>query len=321
MKSRPINTAGRYLKKFSWLWLAAALLLLPFGWWRWVNLAVDSQNLTEIEFSIPEGQATAVIARRLDQEKLIKSSWAFRLLVDRKNLSGKLQAGDFRLSQAMDLDTVVNHLVRGSRDVWVTLPEGWRAEEYAERLADKAGIDADEFITAAKPFEGQLFPDTYRVPVNISVNEVVSLLRRTFDQKSPTDDKRLIIIASLIEREAKHDADRPLVAGVIFNRLKLGMPLQLDATVQYALGRLGDWWPGQLTKDDLQINSPFNTYLVTGLPPGPIANPGLKSLAAAVSPAATDYLYYISDAGGYNHYGRTLEEHQQNIAQYLPLDN
>ncbi|MCL4387469.1 endolytic transglycosylase MltG, partial [Patescibacteria group bacterium] len=127
------------------------------------------------------------------------------------------------------------------------------------------------------------------------------------------------IVAYLIEREAKKDEDRPLVASVILNRFNIGMKLDIDATIQYALGYQEDekrWWKKSLTLDDIKLNSPYNTYRVSGLPPTPISNPGLASLQAVVNPSDTNYLYYITDSKGINHYGKTLEEHNANIQKY-----
>ncbi len=321
MRLKPINTAGLYLKKFKWLLPVVVFPALIYGYWRWANLPVDTKNQAEQVFVVPQGQATRTITQRLVQEKLIKSALVFRLVVEQKGLTSKLQAGDFRLNQAMDLETIVDNLTHGSLDFWITFPEGLRVEEYAERLAEKSEIDRDEFVLAAKPYEGQLFPDTYLIPNTAAAEDVVSLLTNTFAKKSLTPDRRIMIIASLIEREAKHDDDRKLVSSVIGNRLKIDMALQIDATVQYVMGKSGGWWPKNITLEDLQIKSPYNTYLNPGLPPAPIANPGLASLQAAMDPAETNYLYYVSDSGGFNHYAVTLEEHQANIAKYLPLDN
>ncbi|PIP87932.1 aminodeoxychorismate lyase [Candidatus Beckwithbacteria bacterium CG22_combo_CG10-13_8_21_14_all_01_47_9] len=321
MKPKPINIAGPYLKKFKWLLPVLTLPALIYGYWRWVNLPVDPKNQTEQVFVVPQGQPTSIIAERLFREKLIKSALAFRVLAEQKGYSGKLQAGDFRLNRAMSLEVIADNLTHGSLDFWITFPEGLRAEEYAERLAGKSAINQDEFILAAKPYEGQLFPDTYLIPNTAAAEDVVTLLTKTFVQKSPTHDKRVLIIASLIEREAKHNDDRKLVSSVVHNRLKIGMALQIDATVQYALGKPGKWWPQDLIRENLQLDSPYNTYLNPGLPPAPIANPGLASLRAAAGPAETEYLYYVSDDGGYNHYATTLAGHQANIAKYLPLDN
>lgn len=317
MKPKRINIAGRSLKKFSPLLLLVAAAVLTWTYWRWAKLPVAAANQTEQIFVVPQGQITSTIAQRLKQQGLIKSPLVFRLIVEQKGLGNKLQAGDFRLNQAMDLESIVNNLTHGSLDFWITFPEGLRAEEYAERLAEKSEIETDDFILAAKPYEGQLFPDTYLIPKTANAEDVVTMLTGTFLRKSPTPDRRTIIIASLIEREAKHNQDRALVSSVIHNRLQIGMALQLDATVQYVLGRTKEWWPKNLTREDLQTQSPYNTYLNVGLPPAPIANPGLASLEAALAPEESVYLYYVSDSEGYNHYAETLEEHQKNVAEFL----
>ena len=296
------------------------LLGLSFGlflFYRWAASPVDLKKTQPQIFVVPQGQSATTIAKRLKTEGFIKSRTVFKLLVDRKDLTTKLQAGDFRLSPSMNLNTIIDSLTHGSLDYWITFPEGLRAEEYAEKLVEKSAINPQEFILAAKPYEGQLFPDTYLIPQTASAQDIVTLLTDTFKEKSPTQDKNLIILASLIEREAKHAQDRPLVSSVLHNRLKINMALQIDATVQYILGQTDQWWKRNLSKEDLQISSPYNTYLHPGLPPNPIANPGLDSLQAALNPAKTDYLYYVSDSSGYNHYAADLDGHNANVKEFL----
>ena len=296
------------------------LLVLPvatYGWYRWQLTPVNQKNAEETIFVVPQGQNATAIGKRLQQEGFIKSSLVFKLVLNRLGYESRLQAGSFRLSQSMDLNTIVESLTHGSLDFWITFREGLRVEEYAEILAEKSDIDAIEFILAAKPFEGQLFPDTYLIPQTASPQDVVDILVLTFERKSPTQDQDTIIIASLIEREARHVQDRLLVSSVLHNRLNLGMALQIDATVQYVIGEKDDWWPNNLTREQLAIKSPYNTYLNAGLPPQPIANPGSDSLEAALNPAETDYLYYLSDSAGFNHYATDLEGHNQNIVEFL----
>jgi len=267
---------------------------------------------------VPKGQATSTISRRLKQAGLIKSDIVFRALVDRKNYAGKLQAGDFHLNPSMDLETIIESLTHGSLDFWITFPEGLRVEEYAERIVAKtANFMPSEFIVTAKPYEGMLFPDTYLIPQTASAEDIVDILVDNFNTKSPTSDKTEIILASLIEREAKHDKDRALVSSVLHNRINIDMALQIDATVQYILGKQENWWPKDLSLEDLKTPSPYNTYQNSTLPPGPIANPGLASLKAAANPTTSDYLYYVSDSGGYNHYAEDLAGHNRNIEKYL----
>ncbi|MBP9719268.1 MAG: endolytic transglycosylase MltG, partial [Candidatus Levybacteria bacterium] len=163
--------------------------------------------------------------------------------------------------------------------------------------------------------------------LDADIDTIITTLRNTFDQKyaslkntnSTMTQHEIVTIASLIEREGKHDADRPIIASIIYNRLENDMPLQIDATVQYILGfqpSEQSWWKRHLSFDDLKINSAYNTYIQKTLPPTPIANPGVESLQAAVHPDQTDYLFYITDKNGINRYAKTNEEHEKNIEKY-----
>ncbi len=276
-------------------------------------------------FVILRGEPTDLIVNRLKQEGFIRSSLAFNLILYRQGLVGKIQAGDFRLSQAMTAWEISQALTHGTLDQWVTVIEGWRSEEIAAKLQ----LPANEF----QPEEGYLFPDTYLIPRDASANAVIDILKSNFNnkikplqldiEKSGLTLKQVIILASLLEREVKHDQDRPLVAGILIKRWRNDWPLQVDATVQYALAndlicRIEindwsdfDWWP-QVSAADRQIKSAYNTYLDRGLPPGSICNPGLASIKAVVYPEASDYWFYLSDQQGQMHYGRTLEEHNSN---------
>ncbi|MFC1627074.1 endolytic transglycosylase MltG [Patescibacteria group bacterium] len=305
-------------KLFSLLiFIFVAALALGFAWWKLTIKPIDPQNEQLQVFVIPQGQAATTIGKRLKTAGFIRSNITFQLMVNRQGYSNSLQAGDFYLAKSMNLETIIESLTHGSLDYWVTFPEGLRSEEYVLKLQEKIDIDPQEFILAAKPYEGMLFPDTYLIPQTASAQDIVDILVKTFKEKSPTQNPKNIIIASLIEREAKHQQDRPLVSSVIHNRLDIGMALQLDATVQYVLGKPGKWWPNNLTANNLKVSSPYNTYQNVGLPPKPIANPGLNALKAAINPDNTDYLYYVSDSSGYNHYAKDLEGHEQNIEKYL----
>ena len=299
------------------LLLIVIFFIGTFSFWQWSIQPVNSKVKAVTVFVIPQGQSAKTIGKRLKQQNYIRSRIAFELMVDKKDYGNKLQAGDFRLSQSMNLSDIIETFTHASLDFWITFPEGLRVEEYAEKLATKTDINTEEFILAAKTHEGMLFPDTYLIPQTASVQNIIDLLVGTFNQKSPTKLKKDIILASLIEREARRDQDRSLVSSVLHNRIKLGMALQIDATVQYALGNSKVWWKKDLTLKDLKINSPYNTYAHNDLPPAPIANPGLASLEAAINPATTNYLYYVSDSNGYNHYAEDLDGHQANIKQYL----
>jgi len=296
-----------------------------FAWWKNGSQAKDPKSKEEKIFVVQKGQGIKEIAKNLKNEDLIKDPTVFFILVKTLGLDQDIQAGDFRLSPSWNAEKIAKELTHGTLDVWVTIQEGKRAEEIAQILKEKIPSFDESWNNLLVANEGYLFPDTYLIPRTADINLIISIMRNNFDKKfisiskeTSISQKEAVIIASLIEREAKLPEDRPLVASVIFNRLEISMPLQIDATIQYALGEEtdGKWWKKNLTKDDLQINSPYNTYRNTGLPPGPISNPGLDVLRAVLNPAKTNYLYYISDKLGKNHYAKTLEEHNANIKKY-----
>lgn len=263
------------------------------------------------------GAAIDTIGRQLQQAGLIKSVAAFKLMVMKLGVSKSIQAGDFRLDGKMSLAEIVTGLTHGSLDVWVTLPEGWRREQMAQKLAEELiGFDEPEFLTATTNLEGYLFPDTYLVPREATAGAVVRLLTETFYKKVGVVNKDTVILASIVEREAVGSEDRQLVADILTKRLKVGMGLNADATLQYALGKPDNWWPVPTASDKL-VNSAYNTYKYKGLPPAPIANPGLAVITAARDAQDTPYVYYLHDAEGKIHPAKTLKEHQVNIVQYL----
>lgn len=291
-------------------------------------------NGEEKIFVINRGESTVSIAQRLKKEGLIKNKWAFLLYLQLSGQANKIQAGSFRLSPNNSLPQIVEQLKKGRLDVWLTVLEGWRREEIAEKVAEKLTIDQKEFLAATRGKEGYLFPDSYLIPVNANAEEVVAILEKNFQKKwqslqneaaklELTQDQ-IITLASIIEREVKFDQDRPIVAGILIKRLQAGWPLQVDATIQYAKANINcrqsvnncDWWP-QVVKTDLEIDSPYNTYLYRGLPPTPICNPSLASLKAVINYQPTDYWFYLSDLSGKIHFAKTLEEHQLNIKRYI----
>lgn len=297
-------------------------------WWGDGLLPVNPQDKTEKIFVIKKGAGLKEIANNLGKEGLIKNSIVFFLYTRKERLEGKIQAGDFRLSPSMTAEKIAKILTHGTLDVWMTIPEGKRAEEIADLLSANIPSYKEFWRSRLVANEGYLFPDTYLIPKDADIDLVLPIMKGNFDKKiaqigfsnkSNLTRNGIVILASIIEREAKFPTDRLLVASVLLNRLKISMPLQADATIQYALGYQQDkrsWWKKSLTREDLKIDSPYNTYINTGLPPTPISNPGLEALKAATNPGNSDYLYYLSDKLGRNHYARTLEEHNQNIKTY-----
>lgn len=306
--------------------------LLLFLWWNQAVKPVAEGNTSIVLFSVAKGENVRGIAERLQKQNFIRSAVAFFLLTRFGGIADRIQAGEFRLTPSMDMRTIATTLTHGSMDVQITIPEGWRNAEIALKLAKELGIPETDFLKSAK--EGYMFPDTYRIPKDVTTEDLVKIFLANFNQKvTPKDIEKasgknlsldnLITIASLVEREGKHDTDRPLIASVILNRLKLGMKLDIDATVQYALGyqpKEKSWWKKELAEEDIAIDSPYNTYKNAGLPPTSIANPGLAAIRAVIDAPETNYLYYISDLTGTIHPAQTIEEHNKNISKYLKVD-
>lgn len=291
---------------------------------------------------IPESASSREVGEILLAHNLIKSRWVFILYTRCKGVDGQLKAGEYTFLPPLSLPRIVDQLVKGQPEiVKVTVPEGYPLEQIAGLLEEKGIVSKDVFLREAQegafdyPFladlptgparlEGYLFPDTYHLSRNISAHEIIDLMLKRFLQEMESLNyarraeqvgltlREALIIASLVEKEAKVDEERPLIAGVIFNRLRRGMPLQIDATVQYALGSHRP----KLFYKDLEVDSPYNTYKITGLPPSPIASPGRASLLAAVNPEKTDYLYYVAKPDGTHAFAKTLAEHNANKRKY-----
>lgn len=316
------------MKKISFLFVVLGLAFFgAIAWWQNSSAPVNKHDSTKKTFSIEQGMGVREIANELKAEGLIKDPVVFFLIVKQLGLDGKIQAGQFYLSPSMSAPEIAKALQVGTFDVQVTIPEGKRAEEVAEILQGKFSQYDDSWVPALKAHEGYLFPDTYAFPKDASIDDIVKKMTDTFDEKLATlpsgrrnlSEDELVTIASMVEREALYAEDRPLVASVIFNRIKEGMVLNIDATIQYALGyqpAQKTWWKKSLSLDDLEVASSYNTYKNAGLPPGPISSPGLDVLQAVMNAPDTDYLFYVSDKQGHNHYTKTLESHNANIEKY-----
>lgn len=305
MTRRPRSTAALSLAKFS-LFAILVLGIYIFSQTRPVSSTAPSQ-----EFEIKKGESVKAIATRLESEGLIRSSLFFRLIVRQNNLT--VQAGIYQLSPSLAPNILARTLTRGmSVDKKITIPEGFRVEQ----IAETAGFPVNEFKLAARGLEGQLFPDTYFVKAEITPAELVKIMHDNFAKKVGDIDQQTLILASLVERETKGDAEKPVVAGILKKRLNAGWALELDATVQYFLGKPGNWWPNT-TLLDRKLPSPYNTYLHTGLPPAPIGNPGLASIKAVQNSQESPYWFYLHDREGNIRYGATLADHNQNIAKYI----
>lgn len=305
-----------------------ALFFIASSWWN-SQLAPISKEKAESKVIIAKGRSLNEIAKQLKQENLIRSELIFSLYTRQQGLSNKLSAGTFNLSSSMSTPEIVKMLIGKPSENWITLIEGWRIEEMAQKLNKDLGINEKEFLKASK--EGYMFPDTYLFPHDVTVDQIANRLKDTFEDRFSDDLKTKIkaqgldldegvILASIVEREARSDQARTDVASILLKRFKIGMGLNADATLQYILGYQKDeksWWKRNLTRDDKKIDSPYNTYLYKGLPPNPICNPGLSSLkAVANADSSTPYLYYYHDSKGNSHYAKTLEEHNENVANH-----
>jgi len=318
-----------------------SIVLIVF-WWK-ANIQPVSSDSSIKRLVIAKGTSAIQIGEQLNDNEIIRSPLAFKFYVQLTGKSKRIQAGEFNLSSDLNLFEVVNQLLSGPSEVWITVPEGLRHEEVIERFIlglEKQGEEQvlfrNSLLSLTKGSEGELFPDTYLFPKTASASAVYNMLVSTFNKKLATiieDDiqdstrsmSEVLVMASLLERETVTSEERPIVAGILYKRLDNEWPLQVDAAVQYAVasaecgsspGNCDNWWP-ILTRADLDINSSFNTYKYPGLPPTPIANPGTSSIDAAIYPEDSPYWFYIHDEKGKIHYAETVEEHNRNIAKYL----
>lgn len=292
------------------------------------SLPVNKNSTASKMFVVKQGEPLDTIVNSLDNEGLIRNKIVFYLVVRKLGIERKIQAGEFRLSPNMSADEVANTLTHGTLDIQITLIEGMRKEEMAQIISKALDIPEIEIIRSTK--EGYIFPDTYMFPKNATMDTVLSIIKnnskfvnviKTISKKSKLTEKEVMILASLVEREARQPATREKIAGIILKRYQADWPLDLDATLQYALGYQPlekTWWKNNLTDEDKKIDSPYNTYKNKGLPPEPISNPSLSSIEAVLNAdPKTPYWYYLTDKNGIMHYSITLEEHETNVAKYL----
>lgn len=309
--------------------LAAYAVYVPIG------PADGTADNNAIYVDIAPGTGTQAIAAELEHAGVLRSRYAFDLL--RAIKAGKLIAGEYRFNRPASAIEVYDRIVRG--DVYtiaLTIPEGYNIFEIAQAV-ESAGLgERDAFLTAARSqtaliadlspnapsLEGYLFPDTYRFARHVAPPDILAAMVKRFRQvagrlglSNRPDLARTIILASLVEKEVKQDSERPLVAGVFENRLAHSMPLATDPSVIYA-AMLKGRYRGTIYASDLQADSPYNTYRRAGLPPGPICNPGVAALKAAIAPASTNYLYFVADAQGHSRFSATLKEHSEQVESY-----
>jgi UPF0755 protein len=302
-----------------------------------VPAAPGSSNAVSTVVYIKPKTGVQDIAVSLREAGVIRSTWAFLALAYLQGSLKRLQSGEYEFDTSMSLLEILHKLESGRVVTHqVTIPEGFTAEDIAKLLATERLANPERFLALVEDaavaarlkvpgarLEGYLFPDTYRLTRGMAEEEIIRIMVGRFFQALPVDVEaqaarhkmelhQIVTLASLIEKEARLDAERPLVSAVFHNRLRQRMPLQSDPTAVYMLPRTGR----RITVSDLQRKSPYNTYLVQGLPPGPIANPGLASLGAALKPAAVSYLYFVAKNDGSHHFSRTLEQHSDAVRLY-----
>jgi UPF0755 protein len=332
------------------IFLFPIIIVLFFGiivvsgiFWFRENSKPVSSVYSKQAFVIIKGMTAGQVGQKLYELKLIRSTLAFKIYVQLFDKAKRINTGEFSLSPSMGLTDIVEVLGKGPEELWVTIPEGLRKEEIVEKVISsleiydlRSPVFRKDFLDLVREKEGYLFPDTYLFPRDATPQLVVTKLLSTFDEridekikddisKSGRNLSDIVIMASLIERETKTGEERLIVAGILWKRLNANWPLQVDASVQYAVANVNcptsnikcsNWWP-ILTKDDLEIKSPFNSYKYTSLPPSPISNPGTSSIEAASHPQDSDYWFYIHSPDGEIHYAKTIEEHNLNIKKYL----
>ncbi len=319
--------------------IIAGFLLLGFG----AGFAVMNQlqpvgNSSRVVLvDIAEGSSLSEVAERLHRQKLIKSDWAFVWMGRLLGSARKIIPGEYELHGGMDSSTILKKIIKGEvLQHTVTIPEGFSMSQIAGLLHEQRLADRDEFLRCTRDpafiqtlslsvdnLEGYLFPDTYRFARHVKPERLIEAMVARFKQTVSEEDRgraveldlslhQVMTLASVIEKETARPDERTLISGVFHNRLEKDIPLQSDPTVIYAVHE----FDGNLRKKDLSIDSPYNTYRVVGLPPGPIANPGRAAIHAALYPEATEYLYFVSRNDGSHKFSTTLAEHNRAVRKY-----
>jgi UPF0755 protein len=324
-------------KILSALFVSVALLFL-LGWYLVCSFVPPGKGTTVRDVTFPAGSGIKKLAAELKQDGVIRSAWHFIILSRLRGQAHHLKAGDYRFTDAMTPGDILRKLVAGDVDYRrFTLPEGYSVYQAAEMLEQKGYCKRDKFLAVcrdtallerlgirAASVEGYLFPATYNLTRNSTeeqlVDQMVDRFRKAYadvtvggQEQGGLSSNEIVTLASIIEKEAVSAEEKPLISSVFYNRLRLGMPLQSDPTAVYGVRAFS----GKVTKADICRRSPYNTYLVGGLPPGPIGNPGADALRAALHPAHSNYLYFVARQDGTHYFSHTLKEHNRAVAYYL----
>lgn len=276
--------------------------------------------------TVKEGSGLIELAKKLEKDGVIRSTFWFRVAAIALKGERVMRAGDYYLPEPENALTLAWRIVRGEHEletVKITIPEGFDVKKISSLFSEKKFIFFDNIEFEQMAPEGYMFPDTYFIQVNATATSTIKFMRDNFIRKTfpimPDVEKsgrsleEIITMASILEGEANTPEDREIVSGILWKRLKIGMPLQVDASFSYVNGKTTE----ELTLEDLAIKSPYNTYINQGLPPTPISNPGLESIYAAIHPTTTPYLYFLTGDDGKMYYAKTHDEHVKNKAKYL----
>ncbi|MCE5285420.1 MAG: endolytic transglycosylase MltG [Pelosinus sp.] len=313
--------------------LAVVVLFISACIGFFLTQPVSSVPGKPVVITVKTGMTSDRIAELLYQQGVIRSVKVFQTVARMHGMESSLQAGDYAFTQDMPVAKIVDMLSTGETSyLQITIPEGYTIDQIAQLLSEKSYGNAAKFKEAARKYapydymapqqsevyvaEGYAFPDTYSIGIDFNEEKLLSTMVAHFNEKVTPEIRQmaeakglsvrqLIILASLVEKEAKFAKDRPIIAGVFLNRLKQGMPLQSCATIQYILG----YPKAELSVKDTELESPYNTYQHAGLPPGPIANPGMAAIQAVINSTPTEYLYFVADKNGEHHFSKTYEEH------------
>jgi UPF0755 protein len=339
-------TKKKYALLIAGIALFAFLLISAFGFALWYKSTTNTQaskdKATKV-FVIKSGEGSGDISKRLKDDGLINNYLAMILYLNQQKMGDKVQAGEYQIPGNLTIKEVANIITLGKVvTTKITIPEGWDIDKMGDYLAKNTTITKAEFEAAARydskrdsyefldgmtegqTLEGFLYPDTYQLSLKPTANEVVEKMLKNFDEKLTAADREgikksgmttfeVVTLASMVEREAVTLADRRLTAGVFENRLNIGMPLQSDVTVLYALKSSKK----DVTWADTKVASPYNTYYVPGLPVGPICSPSIEAIEAVIFPAKSSYLYFLAAPNGKVYYSATIDGHNINKARYL----
>lgn len=328
-KTPPQKNLLKIIKKISGENKTAVVFLVLFvlGFFYTVFISAPKDFPVSDTVEIKKGSNLTEIADILKRDNVIRSAFLFKVYVRLFEDQTKAKSGEYFFGGKRDTISIAKIIMDGDYGlelVRVVIYEGSTIDEIAEKFSKKLdNFDAKEFKQLAKDKEGYLFPDTYLLPHKTSASEVVKIMEDNFDNKimsvygrliaSGKDLKEIITMASLLEEEARTFESKRIISGILWHRIDIDMPLQVDAVFPYIIGKN----TYQVTKEDLKVDSKYNTYKYKGLPPGPISNPGLESIKAAIDPIKTNYIFYLSDREGNMYYAITYEEHKNNARLHL----